>query len=306
MVRHAHMLGIACAVGAVGLGLFHLAASGAPIRYLGIQSGALVAGLLILWGLHHGPWSARFVPALAAIAMAGALLATALLGASLDGVTRWVRLGSLLVQPSFVFLPVLILCFARRRGRAELLAVAGAALALALQPDRAMAAMLAASTILILALRPERLTLVAALAAAAGCAVALSQADTVPPAPFVERVYAAAWASGGVAGFAVLAGSLLLLVPAVPLIAGGREDRLLGASFGLVWLSAIAAAMLGDYPTPVVGYGGSAVLGYVLSLAALPRRAGLPADASRIGGEKAPAEDSRAGHRRTWRHGLAG
>ncbi|PVX28207.1 hypothetical protein DD559_01660 [Sphingomonas pokkalii] len=298
------MLGIACAVGAVGLGLVHLAASGAPIRYLGIQSGALVAGLLILWGLHHVPWSARFVPALAAIAMAGALLATALLGASLDGVTRWVRLGSLLVQPSFVFLPVLILCFARRRGRAELLAVAGAALAL--QPDRAMAAMLAASTILILALRPERLTLVATLAAAAGCAVALSQADTVPPAPFVERVYAAAWASGGVAGFAVLAGSLLLLVPAVPLIAGGPEDRLLGASFGLVWLSAIAAAMLGDYPTPVVGYGGSAVLGYVLSLAALPRRTGVPADASRIGREKAPAEDSRAGHRRTWRHGLAG
>jgi hypothetical protein len=31
-----------------------------------------------------------------------------------------------------------------------------------------------------------------------------------------------------------------------------------------------AAAALGNYPTPLVGYGGSAVLGYLLSVALLP------------------------------------
>jgi hypothetical protein len=32
----------------------------------------------------------------------------------------------------------------------------------------------------------------------------------------------------------------------------------------------VLAAALGNYPTPLVGYGGSAVLGYLLSVALLP------------------------------------
>lgn len=46
------------------------------------------------------------------------------------------------------------------------------------------------------------------------------------------------------------------------------------------------AAALGNYPTPIVGYGGSAIIGYVLSLLALPKRAGAHARvASRTHGE---------------------
>ena len=35
----------------------------------------------------------------------------------------------------------------------------------------------------------------------------------------------------------------------------------------------VVAALLRDYPTPLVGYGGSAVLGYLLSVALLPNDA---------------------------------
>ena len=44
--------------------------------------------------------------------------------------------------------------------------------------------------------------------------------------------------------------------------------------FAATWTGTIAAAVLGDYPTPVVGYGGSAILGYALSLSAFRRRLG--------------------------------
>lgn len=40
--------------------------------------------------------------------------------------------------------------------------------------------------------------------------------------------------------------------------------------FGAAWLGVIVAAAVGNYPTPLVGYGGSAVIGYVLSAFALP------------------------------------
>ena len=39
--------------------------------------------------------------------------------------------------------------------------------------------------------------------------------------------------------------------------------------FGGVWCTALAAAALGNYPTPLVGYGGSAILGYCVSVAML-------------------------------------
>ena len=62
----------------------------------------------------------------------------------------------------------------------------------------------------------------------------------------------------------------------VPAIAGRWMDpgnREVHAVFGAVWLGVVVAAALGNYPTPLVGYGGSAILGYVLSLSLMPGRA---------------------------------
>jgi hypothetical protein len=47
--------------------------------------------------------------------------------------------------------------------------------------------------------------------------------------------------------------------------------------FGAAWLAVVAAAALGNYPTPLVGYGGSAILGYLISLIGLPPRAAAAA-----------------------------
>ena len=39
-------------------------------------------------------------------------------------------------------------------------------------------------------------------------------------------------------------------------------------SFGIAWLAVAVFAIIGNYPTPLVGYGSSAILGYFLSAAA--------------------------------------
>jgi hypothetical protein len=39
----------------------------------------------------------------------------------------------------------------------------------------------------------------------------------------------------------------------------------------------VGAAALGNYPTPLVGYGGSAILGYALSLSVMPSTVGSAA-----------------------------
>ena len=96
-----------------------------------------------------------------------------------------------------------------------------------------------------------------------------------------DRILFTAFDTNLAAGLAVVLGALLLPLPA---ILGGREDSGHGAAyaaFGGVWLGCVAAAAIGNYPTPVVGYGGSAILGYLLSLSALPRRAAQPAPSAR-------------------------
>ena len=75
----------------------------------------------------------------------------------------------------------------------------------------------------------------------------------------------------------MLAGAVLMLVPAIAGYFRDPDNRPLYAVFGAVWLAVILAAALGNYPTPLVGYGGSAILGYLLSLLGLP-----PRPASRI------------------------
>jgi cell division protein FtsW (lipid II flippase) len=255
-IRSPRLVGVACAIGAVALGLGHMAAAGAPGRYLVINAAALGVGLTLL-GLFGGAlFAERSWTSAAIAAMAGALLATALSGDSVEGATRWVRLGGLSLQPSLILLPVMLVAFARSRNE---LATAGivAAAALAIQPDRAMAGMLAAGLAVLAVLRPDRLVLAALGASLAGFAVTLARPDRLPAAAHVEGVLYSSFEVHLLAGLAVVV---------------GLESH---AVFGAVWLAAILAAALGNYPTPLVGYGASAIIGYALSLLALPKLEGL-------------------------------
>jgi acetyl esterase/lipase len=93
----------------------------------------------------------------------------------------------------------------------------------------------------------------------------------LPAVPYVDQVYYTAFEVSFLAGAAVLLGSAILLIPAVLGWRTAGGERSAAIVFGVVWLGVMLAAALGNYPTPVVGYGSSAIIGYLLSLAALPR-----------------------------------
>lgn len=286
LARRPRALGTACAMGAVLLGLSYLALAGAPGRYLIINASALVIGfaLLALVGGGSVPrWTAG-----ATIAAASGLLATAMLGAAVDGAARWVSLGGLSIQPSLVLLPVMITAFARDRSLAATLAIIAAAAAMALQPDRGAAGMLVLGLIPVAALSRDRHATLALTAGVVGFAATLVRADALPAVPYVDQILHTAFDVHIAAGVAVVGGAVLLLLPAVVGWRGAADDRAIFAALGAVWLAAIGAAALGNYPTPVVGYGGSAIIGYVLSLAALPARISSGAAAAETGPDQPP------------------
>jgi hypothetical protein len=272
LLSHPRRLAALCAIGATGLGLAYMIAAGAPLSYLATNAAALAIGLLAVGVLAEAGRLWRIAGGAVGVALACLILLTSLFGVSADGVTRWISAGGILLQPGLFLVPVVALGFARARSAASLLAVPIASLALALQPDRAMAGALAAGMAALALARPERWVLVALGAALAAFTATLVRADASPAMPFVDQVFTSSFAVHPLAGFAVLGGAALMLVPAIAGYIRDPGNRHIYAVFGALWLAVILAAALGNYPTPLVGYSGSAILGYLLSLLGLPRR----------------------------------
>ena len=207
------------------------------------------------------------------LVLGGLLLATALFGVSVEGASRWIRVGGVSLQVSLVVLPAMLVVFARGRGLLATVGMILAAVALALQPDRAMAGVLVAALAVLAMYRPDRWVVAALAAAVAGCTVTLLRPDSLPAVPYVDQILYTSFQVHALAGIAVVGGALLLTVPGIAgqwIDPGNREAH---AVFGTVWLGMVAAAALGNYPTPLVGYGGSAILGYALSLSVMPGNA---------------------------------
>jgi len=152
-----------------------------------------------------------------------------------------------------------------------------------------MAGALAAGLTVVALIRPDRQALAGAAAALVGFAAAMAQADPSPAMPFVDQILYPAFAVHPLAGAAVVLGAALLVLPALAArrLSGPAQSACI--AFGAVWAALILAAALGNYPTPLVGYGGSAIVGYLLSLVVFPRRA---AEAGRAPAETSTGPDS--------------
>jgi cell division protein FtsW (lipid II flippase) len=267
------LLGLICGAGAVGVGMAYMVAAGAPSRHLLVNLAALVLGatLWLALGRIAGSRLAGAGPAILALAVA--LLLTALFGVAVDGASRWVNVGPLSLQVSFIVLPLMIILYARRPDAIGTAGMIVAAMALAVQPDRAMAGVLLAGLIPLAFATSSRLPIAAIAASIPAFGWTLLTPDALPAAPFVDRILYTAFEIHPLAGSAVVIGAAALVMPAIIAAWKGRGERPALFAFGGCWSGVVTAAALGNYPTPLVGYGGSAVLGYLLSVALLPGRA---------------------------------
>lgn len=271
--RGAPIIAILCACVATVLGLAYMAMGGAPGRYLMINAGALAFGLVALAILALADRRGHLAAGPVNMSLGLILLATSVWGVTGGEVTRWLALGSLIVQPSLMAVPLMAVLFARSRDTLSLAGVVLAALALALQPDRGMAGALATALAVLALVRPHPVVLTAAAAAGVGFGVTLVRADRSPAMPFVDQILYSSFDIHPLAGTAVVLGLALLVLPVLAAIRADPIERSAYAVFGAVWAGIIAAAALGNHPTPLVGYGGSAVVGYLLSLIVFRRRA---------------------------------
>jgi hypothetical protein len=300
LTNHPRRLASVCAAGAIGLGLGYFALAGAPTSYFAMNGAAFLLGVLTLGVITEAARLWRIRPGPVLLLLAAILVTVNLWGVSTDGVTRWIVVGGIVLQPSLIVIPVIVLGFACSRDRLSALAVIISALALALQPDRAMAAALATGVLALALGRRGRLEMAALATASLGFCATMIQADASPAIPFVDQILFTSFTVHPGAGLMVWCGAALMLAPAIFGFVRDHGHRVAYATFGAVWLTVIAAAALGNYPTPLVGYGGSAVLGYLIGLICLPqRRASLEASDTRKADTVEPKSEG------TFRIGLA-
>jgi len=263
-------IGVCAGSSAVLLGLGYMWLAGAPLRLLLMNLAALGIGLALFQLVRMlAPHAATLRgPVLTALSIA--LLAASLGGLTVYGATRWVGIIGITVQPSLIVAPLLVTAYAARPDRWSAAALAVAVLSVALQPDRSVAAMLLLGSLVVILGGRDKQSLALGAMAAAGLAVTLLRPDALPAIPYVDQILYTSFDADPLAGLCVWTGTTLLFAPMLALVRG--RGFAAEWAFAAVWAGAVLAASLGNYPTPLVGYGGSAIIGYMLSLIPLGMR----------------------------------
>jgi cell division protein FtsW (lipid II flippase) len=239
-------------------GVFYALVNGAALLI-----GAVLAAFLLLVPKRAEPWLA--------LAAAIALLATALVGVEMSGISRWTSLfGLVQIQPAFILLPLLLCQYARRTGdHCHVAALIIAALAIALMPDRSMAMALVMVSFAVWLADRSRLSAPVLAAATIALTITFWRADPLGGVEHVEQVLQRGWQSGLLTGAALTFGALAMLAPFVTARRAAAEQQRAIIAFTFCWAMLLIASIIGNYPTPLLGYGASAIIGYGLSIAAL-------------------------------------
>lgn len=294
IARHPALVGASCGALATACGIGFMGLTGAPLRLPAINAAALVIGLLALANLQLLMRLSALRADGAALAIGLILAGVSLIGVEAGGSVRWLVLGGAVIQPSLMLVPLLVAALLRSHGPLALAGLGLAVVTLTWQPDRAMSGALLLGIAGLYALRRARVLGYALVLALCGFGSTLIRTDLGEPMPYVDQILWLAWSMHPLAGVLVWAGSLLLVLPALVLWPLRPDLRAALAAQALLWTGAVVAAALGNYPTPLVGYGSSAVIGYCLSLLAfLP-----PREQARSGrdGRRDPGPVERADH----------
>lgn len=277
------------AMAAAAISLAVLKVVGAPASAWTIQAAAFglgaVLALLLAW--RAGPAGARL--SVWGLGAAFVLVLLTQADPGLEGVRRWFRVGPLVVQPAPLILPLLAWTLAARSANWTTAGLVCAVAALfAAQPDPSAAGALAAVMAGVIAARRRTSTpdlAILILSFAAFCWAA-TRPDPLAPVAHVEGIVGAAWAVNPAAGLAALIG--LLLVPAAFLLQAwaargeGEARRALTFALSGLWAVLVLANLTGRFPAPVVGYGASFVVGWLVSLGLVAGRGTAPVRAWRV------------------------
>ncbi len=239
-------------------GLAYMATGGAPHAYLIVNGGALaLAATILLIGVPGPGGRGRMIAGAVLLALFALPLVT---GPSMNGIARWLPLGSFILHAGMLTIPSLAVLAARDERLGPPALFAGLLIALA-QPDFASAFALTGGAIGIYQVRSDwRVGLV--IIAGFLIAIAAALQGELPAVPFVERIVIDALRSAP-AMAATLA--LSLIGSTLLMLFGTGLPRIARYPLGMAMFGFLLASLISNYPTPLAGYGAAAIIGFALA-----------------------------------------
>lgn len=251
---------------AVLVGLAGLRIGGAPLSYLIVNAAALALALAFAFALRRIP--SRTLIRASLVACPVLALAALLIGPEVDGVHRWLPLGPLRLHAAMLAGPVFVAALQLEDSPLATAASVALAAVIAFQPDFATALALTCAAALLLAARVSRGRIIALVAALASLGTTVMVGDQLQPVPFVEGVLQALFSQNSLLGALAVAA----LIAAILLPALNPASRMQGGLALSGWFAGLTiASLVGNYPTPLIGYGAAPIIGYGLALALLGR-----------------------------------
>lgn len=215
------------------------------------------------------------------VALGGlAIFAATQLDPGLDGVHRWVTLGPVRLHVGALFAPIVLLAvvalWVRQKTSLAVLTLALGLVFFVAQPDAGQTTAWAAAVVALAALPGKRLAMrfVLVVLAALGTIAAWMRPDPLAGVPMVEGIVGEAWRMHSALGAGAMVA--LALLPLSALFAARRaRTNYLAVRYGLVlatyFVGSLVVVAIGEFPTPVLGFGASPMLGAVLGLGLLGR-----------------------------------
>lgn len=259
-------VGVPTAIYVVAVSIFGMAVAaitGAPSEGLIVQGLILTVGAYVVLFKDNVPLMNRGFARWSAVFLAASAAACLLIGPDIDGVRRWLGIGPYLIQPVIIGAPVWAWLNARLEGDVwTAAALSITAILVALQPDAAAAAALAGGLLIVAVLRRGRADIIAASVAICALVWAATRPDPLPPVPYVELAAETAIGLNPILG--VVAWAVLLTLP-LPFLLWRRGD-LANLALAASWAGLVGAAVLGNYPQPMIGYGASLAIAWIGSV----------------------------------------
>lgn len=250
----------------VSLVSIHLAGAGKSA--IALQTGAFLLGAILV--ATRKTWMA-FVARTPAHWLTGSVLLVAaavhFFGVDIDGARRWLRAGPIMLQPAVLLGSLLLLALARANAGALAAMLAGVAIFIVGAGNdggSSLAYALGMTGLLIGDPAKRKIHLPLWLLACGMAIWGWTRPDTLPAVAYVEEVISRAATQSAMAGIA--ASLALALLPLVFVLAARkRATRGMGLALAGFWTGLAIAGIVGNFPVPVIGYGASAVIGWILA-----------------------------------------
>lgn len=254
-------------IGAIAMGIHDV-----PSRYYLFNIGCLLLGWLISCfaiakktKIRKKEWVG-----VVSIILILVLYALTFLDLGIEQVHRWLSLGPLSIHISSIFAPLLIreLWTLKENKNDVLVAVFTilAAFLLVLQPDASQLTAFAIPMMMILFYKKNNRIYAYSLIGVLSVLVITSWIflDTLPPVTYVEEILALVMDMGLI--WSILGILSLILIPLPFFLFPMPNRKVVSRCLGLYFAIVIITTFFGNFPVPVMGYGISPIIGYLMAI----------------------------------------